>query len=237
MQERDPRVFYGVGQLNANDTGRKFYPLTPACATERKGPNGPERLVSGYISTPGVDMEGDIVLPEGMDDETYFKDTRSVNLDHVQTAVCGTNRSLSARPGKGVYAQTYLSTTPLGEDVYTMVKEGVIRGHSIEWDNRSLVARPPTVGEKSAFGTGAVRVFERWTLLGYAMTARPMNQHAVVDGVKSTAHLEETWSDLERLVRIGSIKRSSAVVAGMPDGKVPGRPLVCIVGGKVFSRP
>ena len=33
--------------------------------------NAEQRLVQGYISTVDVDLIGDVVLPEGMDDETF----------------------------------------------------------------------------------------------------------------------------------------------------------------------
>lgn len=189
---------------------RKMYEVAPEV-------NADQRLVTGYISTPHVDMHGDVVLPDAMDADTYFATTRSVNLDHNPTAVVGTNRNLSARP-QGVYAVTYVSKTALGEDVLTMIKEGVIRGMSIEYNRRTVKASPPTAEEKMRYGPECKAVFRRWTLLGYAFTARPANPQCVVDGVKSIdGAMTPVWDRMEQLFKAGKIHRSSAVAAGFPD--------------------
>jgi HK97 family phage prohead protease len=180
-----------------------------------------QRLVSGYISTIDVDMIGDVVLPGGMDDDTYFKSTRSVNLYHDPSKPIGTNRRLVTRD-RGVWATTYISKTPLGEDTLTMVKEGVIRGMSIEWDPRSLVSRPPTKEEKAAYGSACKRIFEKWCLTRYAFVPNPMNQFALVENVKSAPSdylraMQPIWDRMEELFTAGAIHRSSAVAAGFPD--------------------
>src|SRR5690606_23649427 len=117
LPHQEPSMF--TDTLDDTDIlARKMYEVAPEV-------NADQRLVTGYISTPHADMHGDVVLPDAMDADTYFATTRSVNLDHNPTAVVGTNRNLSARP-QGVYAVTYVSKTALGEDVLTMIKEGVI---------------------------------------------------------------------------------------------------------------
>jgi hypothetical protein len=182
--------------------------------------NQKARLVTGYISTVDVDMVGDVVLPEGMDDTSYFASTRSVNLFHNQEAPVGVNRALSVRPGKGVYAVTYIGKHALGEDTLTMIEEGIIRAHSIEWDWRTLDEGPPTVDELKRYGPGCKNVFRKWTLTRYAFCPNPMNPYAVIDGVKSDDALREreaAWKAMEALFTAGRIHRSSAVAAGFPD--------------------
>jgi phage head maturation protease len=179
-----------------------------------------ERLVRGFISTTDVDMIGDVVLPQGMDDDTYFKSTRAVTLYHDASKPVGSNRNLSAR-SKGVYAVTYISKTALGEDTLTMIREGVLRGMSIEWDPRTLESSPPTKEER-AMWPGCKRVFRKWTLTRYSFVPNPMNQYALVDGIKSAppeyiASMEPIWSRMEELFTGGIIHRSSAVAAGFPD--------------------
>lgn len=220
----------------------KVYPLAPGCATERKVGKGEtvERIVNGYISTPDLDTDYDVVLPEGCDEVSYFAGTRAVNLEHDRTKSIGTNRNLAKRPGKGVYATTYITDTALGQDVYTMVKEGVIRAFSIEWDPRTLVSGPPTPAERATYGPDCKRVFRRWTLTRYALTASPANPHCLVDGVKSSEYVRAmtpAWEGMESLFKSGRIHFSSAVAAGFPAEKrtvavtVPKGRTVKVAGG------
>jgi len=192
---------------------------TYALAAPTEAVNIDQRLVSGYISTTDVDMIGDVVLPEGMDDVTYFAGTRSVNLEHDPSKAVGTNRRLTVHPN-GVWATTYIGRHALGEDVFTMIREGVIRGMSIEWDPRSLASSAPTKAERERYGDGCKRVFRKWTLTRYAFTAQPMNPYCLVEGVKSAAYLTAmtpVWEQMESLFKAGKIHRSSAVAAGFPD--------------------
>lgn len=196
---------------------------TRRCKTAPLGPesiNQKARLVTGYISTIDPDMIGDVVLPEGMDETSYFASTRSVNLYHDPESPVGVNRALSIRPGKGVYAVTYIGKHALGEDTLTMIEEGIIRAHSIEWDPRTLEEGRPTKDELARYGAGCKNVFRRWTLTRYAFCPNPMNPYAVIDGVKSDDALREreaTWKAMEALFTSGRIHRSSAVAAGFPD--------------------
>jgi hypothetical protein len=181
--------------------------------------NRKERLVTGYISTIDVDMDGDAVLPMGMDDESYFKNTRSVNLNHDHTLAVGTNVNL-ARKARGVYAVTYITRTALGEDMMTMLEDGVVRGFSIEWDPKTLIAGPPTKAEHEIYGTNCKRLFRSWMLTAYAFTPIPCNPNCYVDGIKDARYVmaqQEGWDRMEAMFKAGKIHRSSAVAAGFPD--------------------
>lgn len=174
------------------------------------------------VSTTDIDMIGDVVLPEGMDTGTYFESTRSVNLDHAPDAPVGTCRQIKPMREKGVWCLTYVGKHQLGEDVFTMLREQVIRGMSIEWDPRSLVAGPPSPQEVTQYGA-CKRVFRKWTLTSYAFTAQPMNPYCTVDGIKSMQPgsaalkaMEETWHRLRKLVDGNKITVQSAKSAGLP---------------------
>lgn len=181
--------------------------------------NRSQRLVTGYISTTDVDMDFDVVLPEGMDDETYFKHTRSVNLHHDHSLPVGKNVNL-AKKAKGVYAVTHVGRHALGEDVMTMIEDGVVSGFSIEWDPATLVASPPTRAEQDLYGPNCKRVFRQWMLTAYAFVPMPCNPKCYVDGIKDARYAmarQEYWDRLEDLFKGGKIHRSSAVAAGFPD--------------------
>lgn len=183
--------------------------------------NEEQRLVTGFISTIDPDMIGDVVLPEAMDDQTYFASTRSVNLNHEESLPIGTNRNLSVK-NNGIYALTYISKSALGTDVWTMMKEGVIRGWSIEWDPRTLKWEAPSENQAKQFGTKCRRVFKQFTLTSYAAVPQPMNPHCLIDGFKSASYLETMdpiWKKMESLFTEGRIHKSSAVAAGFPERK------------------
>lgn len=194
------------------ETFSKLIPFAPGAV------KADQRLVSGWISTTDVDMDGDVVLPSGMDDQTYFTGTKSVNLEHAPEKAVGTCRNLTART-KGVYATTYVGSHALGEDTMKMLEEGIIRGHSIEWDPRTLVSGPPTKEEAALYGPKCKNVFRKWTLTRYAFTARPCNPYCLVDGVKSMGYRAEmawNWSKLDNMLCDGAIHRSSAEAVGYP---------------------
>lgn len=177
-----------------------------------------QRLVGGYISTIDPDMDGDVVLPEGCDTETYFNNTKSVTLFHDADKPVGVCRNLDIQRGRGIYTKTFIARTALGDDVLTMIEDGVIRGLSIEWDPRTLVARRPTSKELAAW-PGCKQIFDEWTLLAYSFTPRPCNPGCVVDSVKDdrNADMVPVWERMESLFTSGKIRRSSAVAAGFPD--------------------
>jgi len=181
--------------------------------------NRPQRLVTGWISTIDVDMDGDVVLPGGMNADAYFETTRSVNLCHNPDAAIGVCRNISSK-SRGVYATTFIGRHQLGEDTMTMIEDGILRNFSIEWDPRTLIAGPPTDQEKRMYGDGCKQVFRKWELTRYAMTPRPCNPKCVVESVKDDTNvraMQDIWDRMQALFDGGKISRSSAVLAGFPD--------------------
>lgn len=192
--------------------------LSPIIKTIDIGPGAVDpdkRLVSGWISTIDVDMDGEVVLPDAMDD-SYFSNVRTVTLYHDDERVVGTNRTV-ARRAKGLWAVTWMMDNALGEDTLKMIKAGVIRCFSIEADRRTLEKGPPTPEERRRYGEECRSVWRRWTMLAYSFVGKPSNPHAVIVE-KGRAEVDEaTVKGLEEALRRGLILRASAVAMGLPD--------------------
>lgn len=171
--------------------------------------NTSQRLVSGMMSTIDVDDIGDVVIPSGIRFTDHFRSFKSVNLDHDLTKPIGTHRNHEVKD-RGVRVTWHCSKSALGEDVWIMINEGVIRGMSLHWDRRGVKARKATADDVKQYGSGAKRVIEEWPLVTYAATAVAMNPYTVIDDVK------HRHNELDRLVRLGRIKMESAVAAGLP---------------------
>lgn len=136
-----------------------------------------QRLIKAWVSTTEVDQEGDVVLPEGADTSYFPERIKTVYLNHDYDKPIGVCRKMATRPS-GLYALTYIATTPLGEDTLTLVKEGVIGGMSIGF--RTIEAGTPSEAEKSMYGDGAKRIVRQYRLVEYSLTAMPMNQGALI---------------------------------------------------------
>lgn len=145
------------------------------------------RLVQGIISTENVDLDGEVVVQSGID-TTYFlgadKDSgvRTVYLDHDYSKPVGSCVNLKLTSG-GLYASTYISKTALGEEVLTLIDEGIIRGQSIGY--RRVDSSDPDHAEVQKYGHGCDRVTRKSMLLEFSMTPMPCNPDAMLDQVKT----------------------------------------------------
>ena len=205
------------------DYGKSFGTIAPGDI------NTSQRLVSGMMSTIDVDHIGDVVIPGGIRFTDHFKTYKSVNLDHDISRPIGVHRNHQIND-RGVRVTWYCSKSALGEDVWTMINEGVIRGMSLHWDRASMKCHAPSADERKRYGADARRVIDEWPLVTYAATALPMNPHTMIDDVKS-----RTFTEMERLVRLGRIKLESAVAAGLPVKMASER--FMLAGGLVWKIP
>lgn len=142
-----------------------------------------ERLVKGIASTDGVDMDGDVVVQSGIDTK-YFWSTdpeegvRSVYWDHkYHEKPVGTCRNMK-HTANGLYVSTYITKLPAGDEVLTLVREGIVRGLSIGF--RTMEATEPSIDECKKYGMACNRVIRKSILLEYSLTAMPCNPEAML---------------------------------------------------------
>lgn len=134
--------------------------------------NADERSVTSYVSKVTVDRAGDIVEPDGLDDKNYRKNP-IVLFNHNYDAPVGKNLWLK-KEKDGVLAKTQFAKTAFADDIFQLVKEGVLSAYSIgflpkiwEWDEE-----------------GETLTFKEWELLEYSIVSVPMNPDAINDSLK-----------------------------------------------------
>jgi uncharacterized protein len=139
---------------------------------------GDDWIVEGYLSTYGnIDDGNDVVLP-GAFDATLASDRKVKFLfAHNQEKVLGPPLELST-DDVGLRARGRISKTALGSDIHTLLLDGAIDAWSMgylatEWDFQDVAGR------------GQVRRLKAVDLFEGSVLALPMNERAVVTGVKA----------------------------------------------------
>lgn len=163
-----------------------------------------ERLVSGWVTTEEVDMDGEVMIAKGAQTDRYIDRIRSVNFNHKSDMPVGRCDDFAIHPGKGIWVRTYVTKTPFGDDIMTMLTEGVVSAHSIEFKYIQGGYGAPTTAEKSIFGDQCGSVQRKWEWLAYCFTHMPCNPGALVQGVKSLraeAEAERTRAKVADLYR------------------------------------
>lgn len=189
-----------------------------------------QKLISGWISTEGCDMYGDVVLAGGMDASYYDRDNiRTLTLFHDPSKPCGKCRDYTKKPGKGVWAKFQMgSKSTWAREALAMLEDDIIGSFSIEWDPATLNSSPPTRDEQEMYGPACKRVFREWVLTGVSLVPQPMNAEAGL--------AEKSLQRLMELVALGTVSRKTAkMIADVPERKVftltPSRPKLTLVPG------
>lgn len=177
-----------------------------------------QRLVRGIASTDAVDQEGEVLVPAGFD-FSYFADVKTVYWQHDYEKPVGTCRNWSVAKGE-LSTTTYITRTAFGDDVLTMIEDGVINGLSV--GVIPTEEGPPDPIELKSYGE-CRNVIRKAKMLEYSITPMPCNQTALIEAVSKA-----------------KIRRSSAVLMGLDDTAerkfhpavvVPAKKKICIVTG------
>jgi HK97 family phage prohead protease len=158
-----------------------------------------ERLVKGIVSVAVPDMDGEVVVPAGLD-MTYFPDrVKGVFIDHnYRELPVGTCRNLSLKRGGSVlYSTTYILPGSRGDDLLTAIEHGALSGLSI--GAKATDFGKPTSDEVRKYGQHD-SIVRKAKLIEYSFVAHPCNQDAMID-----------------LVSKSLIRRDSAVAFGLND--------------------
>jgi hypothetical protein len=161
-----------------------------------------QRLVKGVVTTTAIDLDDEVVVPSGLDLSYFPKQVAAVYLDHLYArengpAAVGTCRRLSrTKDGDGLWAQTYILPTALGDEILTAIEAGALGGLSI--GAKAIEAGPPTDEERERYGDRVKSVLRRGLLLEYSFTSMPCNPDALLE-----------------LEQKGKIRKSTAVLFGL----------------------
>lgn len=128
--------------------------------------------VTGYAATyDNVDLGGDVILPGAFDGWLASGSKTRFLHSHRPDRVLGTVRSMTS-DGRGLKVTAQISKTPLGEETYTLLKDGAIDSFSIGY-----------ITNDSEMKNG-VRQLKDLDLPEVSLVAIPMNPQATVTAWK-----------------------------------------------------
>lgn len=164
-----------------------------------------ERVDVATITTNALDVEGEVVIPEGIDLEAYRK-TMVVLWNHDQDEPVG--RCLWLKPtSEGIKAATKYTDRPTDWDIETpwtpdkvweFVKSGVVRGKSIGFVPIEL--RDPTPEEIQLYGDRLHTVIARSIMFEYSTVSTPCNPDSLIESFKALDLSKFSWK------KIGEVK-------------------------------
>lgn len=144
---------------------------------ERDGPNGDYFEFTAIANTAAVDLDDEVVVPEGADTSYFFK-YRTLYLNHDMGAPVGTLRSADLIPSKGWMIRCIVKgVTQIARDTRELIREGMIRGVSIGFVATDYGA--PTRKEIERYGPHS-NIIRRWRWLETSPTPMPCNPDALI---------------------------------------------------------
>lgn len=152
------------------------------------------RTFKGYASTYDKDLGGDIIVP-GAFAKTLSERAVRVKVLWQHSEPIG--RPLMMREDdKGLYVEAQISKTRLGDEALELMRDGVI-------DQMSIGYSVPQ--GKSEYNQDGNRVIKELNLFEFSAVTFPMNEAAIITGVKSLSYKE-----IERVLREAGLSRSQA---------------------------
>lgn len=200
-----------------DDVSAKAMDLAPDMTIQNDG-----RTIDAIATTDDVDLDGEVVLPNGCSMDDYFFKNRKVFCEHEKhrDKAVGYMRRVDpifrAGEQKGWRMQTFCYPNQLGNDVLMMAKNGGI-GMSIGFF--PLKRTKPTEEEVKKYGRGKsfAAVIPQWHWMETSFTALPANVACQSVGVVS----DKSAGVIDNLLCKGLIAKSSARAVGFPvqEGK------------------
>jgi len=181
--------------------------------------NESERTFRAIANTSAVDLDDEVVVPEGAD-IAYFKQNQTLFYNHDYSAPIGkminVPKLVNHDGHKAWTVQGFISRTPFANDVFTMMSEGVIRGTSIGFIAKEN--RAPNDDEVSTYGPHR-SIVPSWSWLELSVTGFPCNASAMIQSVGKARVDDAVIGGLDDALRKGKISRKSARMMGLPDRK------------------
>jgi len=152
------------------------------------------RTFKGYASTYDKDLGGDVIAP-GAFAKTLAERGARVKVLWQHSEPIG--RPVDMREdGKGLYVEAKISNTRLGDEALELMRDGVI-------DQMSIGYSVPQ--GKSEYQEDGTRLIKELKLYEFSAVTFPMNEAAIITGVKSLSYKE-----IERVLREAGLSRSQA---------------------------
>ena len=170
------------------------------------------REIVACISTPAVDRDGDVVLPEGLLRKNYAGLTVFYNHD---TALPLGAAQWVKKSGERILAK-YRCTdkTQFGRDMFALAQDGVLNSYSVgflpgECSNPTAeeIVRRPELKK-------ARRIYRQWELLEFSLVGIPANPEATMLAISKKV-APETWAILQRSTNYDTILPTANSAAGI----------------------
>lgn len=153
-----------------------------------------KRIISGYASTYDLDQGGDIIV-RGAFSKTLETNAKRVKVLWQHNSQMPIGRPVSMKEDdRGLYVESYIAKTRQGDEALELAREGIIDSMSIGYMVR-----------ESDYKDDGVRVIKELDLMEYSLVTWPMNESAIITGVKSLEVRE-----IERVLREAGLSRSQA---------------------------
>lgn len=169
-------------------------------AISEVSPHEGDRYSVGTITTIDVDSDGDVVLPSGLDTKRYEKNP-VVLFQHNLNMPVGYAEKLVFNDDR-VIAKTRYASTAEATKVHQLVKDRVLRTHSIGFitmaaEPRGSVAFDMIMADLQAkfperfneqTSKKVDRIVTKALMVEYSIVTIPANEEAVINEVKSAHH-------------------------------------------------
>ena len=165
-----------------------------------------DRTITGYISTPMIDRDGEVLPSEAFRKHLgAYKENPVLLLHHHHKSLpVGSCVDLDLRDN-GVWAKFKIASTPLGNEVMSLIEEGHLRGFStgfipVKFQEHPHEARIPSEWLRTANGKLCKKLYEEVELVEVSLLAIPSNRSALIERAEkgnSAANLVVKMFDVE----------------------------------------
>lgn len=146
-----------------------------------------DRIVA-KLTTVSVDRDGEVLIPQGMNSKEYEKNP-VLFYNHDYANPIGTVKRLK-RTDDAVLGELSFAKRPsdykgdfFPEFVETLVRQGIVKGVSVGFVAENGGQRIASKSDRSRYGEGIKKVFNKWKLLEVSIAPLPANQDALIEAV------------------------------------------------------
>lgn len=146
-------------------------------------------VLTATISTPGVDREGEVLQPGGMD-ASEFNGQGAIHWNHdydrpiaksLGVKALADNAGIRGRAEFAHKPDDYGTSEFFPDFARAMVTQKIVTGVSVGFI--PIESRQPSKSDIEKFGPGIELITSRWKLLEWSITSMPTNPQAVITAV------------------------------------------------------
>ena len=160
--------------------------------------SGKDFYITGYISTPDIDLVNDVVSPNAMKSMLTQIKSSTITLDYEHEAfrddpsILPVGKIIEAKlDDRGLWVKCKLNnSSPKFKDLWGSVKGGFVNAFSIAFTNVKAAT--------TKMGDSIIRIIEDLTLLNVALTGVPVNPKASLAGYSMKSVFLKAIGDYEK---------------------------------------